>query len=129
VEAAVSEVFIYCDDASHPRRTAVETFQGSGGGWVHISKPFGQKRRGRQSGSVTLDKDDNLKGSPDYRVYTNARMGRDRWRLSCRKCEDRPLEVRHEKLVPVLDKLAAQGVSEVSLTSIAAMLRVQSRSD
>ena len=142
----MSEVFIYCDDASHPRRTAVATFRqgsdGLAGRWLQVRKHTGKADRGRQSRGVTLQADNTLAvpaGSPEEAMLARSiTVGPDltaadptgsrfQFRLFCRKCKRRPLELRSEKLFPALDKLALQGVSEVPLTLIVAMLAVQSR--
>ena len=142
----MSELFIYCDDASHPNRTAVATFrQGSGGlagSWVQVLKRRGKAGQGRESRGVTLRPDNTLAlpaGSPEEAVLarhmtigpdltgSDPTRSRFQFRLICRKCKDRPLEVRSENLSPLLDALVLQGVSEVPLALIAAMLVVQSR--
>jgi hypothetical protein len=142
----VSDVFIYCDDASHPKRTAVATFrQGSGGldgRWLQVLKRRGKTSQGRDSRGVTLRPDNTLAlpaDSPEEAVLSRqttigpniagaASTGsRFQFRLVCRKCKERPLVVRSENLFPLLEALALQGVSEVPLTHIAAMLAVQSR--
>jgi|ERR1035437_3519197 hypothetical protein len=146
MEAVMSEVFIYCDDASHARKCAVGTFrQGSGGldgRWLQVLKRRGKAGQGRESRGVTLRPDNTLAlpaDSPEEAVLarqitigpdltgSDPTRSRFQFRLVCRKCKDRPLEVRSEKLSPLLDALVLQGVSEVPLTLIAAMLTVQSR--
>ena len=146
----MSEMFIYCDDASHTKRTAVATFREGSGGlagrWVQVLKRRGKAGQGRQSRGVSLRADNTLErppGSPGEarlarymtigpdsawaRTDVDDPRGRFVYRLFCRKCKRRPLVVRSGKLFVALERLAAQGVSEVPLTLIAAMLTVQSR--
>ena len=146
----MSEVFIYCDDASHPRRTAVATFRqgsdGLAGRWVQVLKRSGKAGRGRESRGVSVRADNTLElpaNSPEEATLAHSMTigpveawartdvddprGRFVYRLFCRKCKRRPLELRSVKLFPVLEALVLQRVSEVPLTLIAAMLTVQSR--
>jgi hypothetical protein len=138
----MSEMFIYCDDASHARRTAVVTFvRGPEGRWMQVPKRWGKAARGHQSRGLMLEAPDSSlrfpANSPEAailaRVMTFGPNDNPRARfvfpLFCRKCKARRVEVRSENLFPVLDALAAHGVSEVPLRVVAASLAKRSQSD
>lgn len=114
-------IVIRCDDASHPARlVAVADFYPTGDGrW----------RADGHAAAVSLDEDDRPTGDSLEQLRAKRsgepmrRAVRSRYRLTCRKCRQRSVVVREENLYAALDKLAAHGVSEVSMAALAAILR------
>lgn len=110
-------VFIYCDDPSHPKRVAVTNFHpvaGEPGRWEEF---------GRDSGETMVDDrpfDDQWRHDANLSNYRE-RENRARYRLACRKCGDRgALQAREENLFGALEAVAGHGVSEISLLLLAA---------
>lgn len=121
-------IFIFCDDPAHPRRVAVTNFvpvtDDDAGAWTE--RFTSAAAQGRRESGVTLVDDALPSGysfDPDeYR----GREVRSRYQLVCRKCRRRPVTAREETLFAVLNALHGAGVSEVSLTLLAASLQRQS---
>lgn len=108
-EMGQGTVFVFCDDESHESRSPVFNFRRDPRmGWL----PGGAAGR---SNVTTLS--DGLGG---YRY---------RFRLACGRpgCRTRVVEARADKIFPVLDRVVSGGVSELSLSALAASLAVQER--
>ena len=97
---------IYCDDSSHEdRRWFVNAFAAPG-----FTAPYKWR--------VGAARPHAFKG---IRIAEQRLPGRTRYKLPCDLC-GRSVVVRAERMHPVLDKLAEGGVSEISLTGLAAIL-------
>lgn len=118
-------IFIYCDSPTHGRRSAVTNFypdDETPGRWA--------ERYAASPGAFLRDQlqtlaDDAPIGeiSLDPRELANRDIRR-RYRLTCRRCGDRSTVVVVEaNLFTALDRLAEAGVSEVSLSAIAASIK------
>lgn len=123
----LSQVVIYCDDASHPprrARVAVTNFYALGDGrWnEHYTES-----PSRQDSGTTLADDSRLPpGSTNPQELAKFEVVRSTYELVCRKCPGRPVEVREDKLFRALNAVAAVGESKVSLSELAAILKRQS---
>jgi hypothetical protein len=119
-------IFVYCDDASHPRRVAVTNFIFRDPGW---GEEFTRKN-GTDHGTTIGPDDAPFRLSDHDDPTAGLRSGsfyRSRYALTCRKCKRRPLVLREEKLFSLLDDVAGTGVSEVSLGALVAILTRQSQ--
>lgn len=119
-EMPAGNIFIYCDDASHPKRVPVRNFYPAGDVWAELPAT-----RHKSPSATTLVGDT----VPDPRGLVggvrsdDARRTRVRYELECRKCRERgAVPAREKKLFAVLNLLAAHGVSEISLSNLAASL-------
>lgn len=128
------QVFVYCDDPSHaPRRVAVTNF-------ILCSGVLGTRWAERAASRAPVGGDGREVGSgrsivrdaPAVPGWANDpevgnREHRNRYELTCRKCSRgearRTVAAREETLFAALDGWRALGVSEVSLTALAASLQ------
>ncbi|TXH28702.1 MAG: hypothetical protein E6R06_00305 [Mycobacterium sp.] len=116
-------IFIYCDDALHPKRVPVTNYCpiGEPPAWVELRA---SNARPRAESSQYLIGDEVP--TPGFSVrgvsMRDLRASRNRSRLECRKCH-RPVPATERKLHAALDAFAANGVSEVSLAVLAASLK------
>lgn len=115
-------IFIYCDDASHPKRIAVTNFAPIGGllasGWTEVTTGSGTDRTGR-SIVKNAPAETGWANNPEI---SNAEH-RNRYKLACRKCGDRnPVVAREETLFAVLSAIARAGESECSLSAFDAIV-------
>ncbi len=125
-------VFIYCDDPSHSarrRRVAVTNFVSIGEGrWTE--RYTSTAAQGRRESGVTLVGDELPSQDVLRRDGPCAFMGRSdvrsRYQLICRKCPRKPVTAREDNLFQALTTLYDHGVSEASLTLVAATLQRQS---
>lgn len=135
-EPIVPRVFIYCDDASHPRkRVAVMNWEliepedaafpdgtpdPNAGAWEEYW-PSTARRGGMHADTVLSD--DAVWAGPPGLDFDDAPDLRRRSRIECRKCHGRTaVVVREEHLFKVLNAYARVGVSQVSLGLLAASL-------
>lgn len=122
-----SRVFVYCDDPSHPARSArvaVTNFYAIGDGrWnEHYTRSSSRKDSG-----TTLADDSRLPpGLTNPQELAKFKVVRSRYRLVCRKCPRRPVIATEDSLFRALNAVAAVGESEVSLSELAAILKRQS---
>jgi hypothetical protein len=126
MKAPSGNIFIYCDDPSHPtRRIAVTNFHPTGLGdgrwdeWYTSTAAQGT----RESGTTLVDDEPPSPGAVHDPDAYRGRDVRSRYRLECRKCRARTaVAVREENLFLVLNTLAEHGVSQISLGGVAARL-------
>ncbi len=123
-ELAEHMVFIYCDDASHPKRVTVTSFARINGGWIDV--PTSRASASGYMGTGRTIVGDDLP-EPGWALEPTEGAVRDRHELVCRKCKRRPVPVKVDTLHPALDKIAAAGESEIPLSGMAAILRMQSQ--
>lgn len=124
-----TSVFIYCNDPSHDRSRAVTDFyqikpvgidDPEAGRWNERYTSTAAQGR-RESGTTLIG--DRL---PQRGEIQNVVLGggtaeaeiRSRYRLECRKCRRRPVVATEEKLFAVLNKLAAEGITRISLQGL-----------
>ena len=130
------QIYIYCDDRSHTRPVAVTNFVevnpgplAENGGWHERPASRASQKRRIGTGMTMIGDAVPEAGwalDPDAR---NADV-RERFELECRKCNSQgSLDVRAEKLFPVLDGWRDAGVSRVPLAVLAASLQRKSQSD
>lgn len=123
-EPSIEQVFIFCDSPRHPKRVAVTNFRrllSSQGRWnEHYTSPFSGSGK-RESGTTLVDDAIPEKGMFSRNQRVSPDRVRSRYVLECRKCRGMSsVPVREEKLFAVLNKLSIHGVSEISLTGLAA---------
>ena len=125
-DTAPPSVFIYCDDASHPRRVAVTNFvqidpldstHSTAGRWNE--RYTSTAAQGSRESGTSLGVDDRpiALGS-----WTPGDVVRSNYTLVCRKCRQRPVEFKEERLFAALNRLCGVGVSEISIRVLGAML-------
>lgn len=105
-------MLVYCDDPSHPSRRArviVANFE---------HRPDGRWRR------IVRGLEKAGSGEPSMVLVDDQPAGKqhDRYRLTCRMCKSRPVSARAANLYRVFNRLAEAGVSEISLSGVAASL-------
>lgn len=115
-----SSIRVFCDSARHsPRVVPVTNFDKIDGTWHE--RPTSRAAQTAGTGQTLVG--DTLP-QPGWALdpAIDNRDIRDRFDLRCRKCKDRPVPARRESLFDVLDRWLDSGVSELSLTQIAASL-------
>lgn len=117
-------IFLYCDDAKHDgRRMAITNFTFQDPGWG--------ERYTRTNGidhGVTIGEDGLRPEGVDPVAWARSGPKRSRYSFECRKCR-RPLQLREETLWAALNAAATHGVSELSLSGLAAIVREQAMND
>ncbi len=113
-----ARVFIYC--AEHPQRVPVAEFYytaplhpGDGGTWQPDGRNATQQMES-MAGDTLVPRSQSR--PPDYRLPR-----RFRYRIRCRLC-GHEVQVREDRLDPILGKLRDNGVSELSLSGLSGLL-------
>jgi hypothetical protein len=118
--SAYTTVEVYCDAESH-KRWVIERFALMGpADWLPESQlPDTEPLRRRPDAFAHVDETtDTYLGKPFGPSVVTVR---DSHNLRCTKCDDM-VKARAENLNPILDVLAASGVSQISLTALRARL-------
>lgn len=121
-------IFVFCDDESHPKRAAVTNFVrvtpgplSPSGGWHE--RPSSRALAAPGAGRHLIGDAPAEAGWANDPDVSNADV-RDRYELTCRRCRHpRPVVARRETLYTALDGWETLGVSEVSLSQLAASIR------
>ena len=130
------QVFVYCDEPTHPNRkgrVAVTNFvqiepAGSGdtnaGRWNERRASRATEREASDSGTTLVDNVPWLDlPKSEQKMSFEDREVRSGYALQCRKCGPRlKVVAREETLFGILDVLAAHGVSEISLSALSRRL-------
>lgn len=142
----MSEVEIWCDDASHQKRVFVRAYRQQAIDWPAYARQqldielgdiptrwaqINDKHSPKQprSSTVVLTVDDDTPTPPvhDGEAWAawraDPRPLRVRITLACRRCKSRGVEVRQDRLDSILDTLAANGIENVTLVQLAARMR------
>lgn len=122
MENPMQNVFIYCDDKSHARRVAVTNFRLTPMGW---DEQVSSRAQLKPSAGYTLHGDTVDADGWALEEDLPAAPMRVNFDLVCRKCR-RPWTLTQAKLYSALDVVNESGVSELSLVTLASIVRKQS---
>lgn len=111
------EIRIYCDEPSHePKVATVEAYQRTeSGGWRALQATFRKADRTLKGGAEIRRME-----TIDPEKWETVRWSRHR--LQCPLC-DLTAVVQSERLLPILDTLADNGIDKVSLKALGAMVK------
>lgn len=112
-----TEVRIYCNEPSHETKVATgDVYQRTeSGGWRALQATF-RKADPTLKGGAEIRRMETL----DPEKWETVRWSRHR--LQCNLC-DLTVVVQSERLLPILDKLADNGIGEVSLHALGAIVK------
>lgn len=96
-----SMIFIHCD--AHPQRVPVATFANHVGKWSIMPGTPGMEAM--------------VANTPILQADPTVGEVRARYRLRCRRCA-REVQIREERLTPILDRLHTHGVTGLSLRGL-----------
>lgn len=124
----MTQIRIVCDSPKHPKRIVkIETFTlafpGEEGGWN--SGYDGALESTTLIGDRAIPRDNYQEYRETVRAHSSDAF-RMRYTLECKLCGPRSrVAIRDEKIDPLLDAIASQGVSELSLSLLSKLVSRQ----